>query len=69
MVEEFGYRSTRDVFWEAITGRVPPQELFLSGRAELFGDIERAMKMATILHEFTREFPCDPRRLAEVEQV
>lgn len=59
-VEEFGYRSTRKVFWEAISGQVHPQELFLTGRAEIFGNAERALKMAMILHAFTREFPCHP---------
>ena len=62
--EDFGYRATRDVFWEAISGKVHPQELFLSGRAEVFGDVEQALKMAMILHEFTREWPCDARTLA-----
>jgi hypothetical protein len=65
--EDFGYRSTREVFWEAITGQTHPQELFLSGRAELFGDMEQAMKMAMILHEFTREYPCSPPLLASME--
>ncbi len=67
--EDFGYRSTREVFWEAISGATHPQELFLTGRAELFGDIERALKMAAILHEFTREYPCDPRRLADSQRT
>ncbi|MEP0841428.1 MAG: SDR family oxidoreductase [Phycisphaerae bacterium] len=62
--EQFGYRTTREVFWEAVSGRVPPQDLFLSGRAEVFGDVERALKMAMILHAFTREFPCTPAVLA-----
>jgi nucleoside-diphosphate-sugar epimerase len=64
--EDFGYRATRDVFWEAIGGKVHPQELFLSGRAEVFGDVEQALKMAMILHAFTREWPCDAHTLARV---
>ncbi len=68
LAEEFGYRSTREVFWEAIAGATHPQELFLSGRAELFGDVEKAMKMAMILHEFTKEFPCTPRALADLQR-
>lgn len=55
---EFSYVTTRQVFAEAIAGRVPPQELFLSGRAQVVGDVERALKMAMILHAFTLEFPC-----------
>ncbi len=57
--EDFGYRTTREVFWESISGRTHPDELFLTGRAEIFGKTEQALKMAIILHEFAREFPCD----------
>lgn len=63
--EDFGYRTTRSVFWESVSGRPHPQELFLTGRAEMFGNIERALKMSMILHSFAREFPCDPKVLAE----
>ncbi|MFQ5590392.1 MAG: SDR family oxidoreductase [Phycisphaerae bacterium] len=62
--EDFGYRTTRAVFWESVSGSPHPQELFLTGRAEMFGDIEQALKMSMILHSFTREFPCDQKRLA-----
>jgi nucleoside-diphosphate-sugar epimerase len=61
--EQFGYRSTADGFWRAISGQVHPQELFLSGDAEIFGDTERALKMIMILNAFSREFPCDRRTL------
>lgn len=67
--EAFGYRTTRDVFWEAIGGRVHPQELFLSGRAELLGDVEQALKMAMILYAFAQEFPCDATQLAGMESA
>ncbi len=67
--EDFGYRSSREVFWEAISGRVHPQELFLTGRAEIFGDVERALKMAMILHEFNRECPCDTHVLEQYEEA
>jgi len=63
--EQIGYRTTREAFWEAISGRVHPQELFLTGRAEVCGDVEKALKMAMILHAFTREFPCTPALLAD----
>jgi nucleoside-diphosphate-sugar epimerase len=66
--EDFGYRCNREVFWEAIAGHVHPQELFLSGRAEIFGDVERALKMAMILHEFNRERPCDANLLEQYEE-
>jgi len=62
--EDFGYRTTRSVFWESVSGRRHPQELFLTGRAEVFGNIEQALKMSMVLHSFTREFPCDPTVLA-----
>ncbi len=58
IAEDFGYRTNRDVFWEATTGRTHPQEFFLTGKAEVFGDVERALKMAMILHAFANEFPC-----------
>lgn len=62
--EDFGYRTTRSVFWESVSGRPHPQELFLTGRAEMFGNIEQALKMSMVLHSFTKEFPCDPDTLA-----
>lgn len=62
--EDFGYRTTRAVFWESISGRRHPQELFLTGRADMFGNIEQALKMAMVLHAFTKEWPCDPKTLA-----
>lgn len=68
VAEDFGYRSSKQVFWESISGAVHPQELFLTGRAEVFGDVEGALKMAMILHEFTREFPCDPDAAQASEQ-
>jgi nucleoside-diphosphate-sugar epimerase len=61
--EEFGYRSTDAAFWRAVSGQVHPQDLFLSGEAELFGDAERALKMVMILNAFAREFPCDRHTL------
>lgn len=62
--EDFGYKTTQSVFWESVSGRPHPQELFLTGRVEMFGNIERALKMSMVLHSFTKEFPCDPKTLA-----
>ena len=56
---DFGYRSTLAGFWKSISGRHHPQQLFLKGHARITGDVERALKMAMILHAFAREFPCD----------
>jgi nucleoside-diphosphate-sugar epimerase len=60
---DFGYQASYTVFLEAITGRIRPQELFFERGAEIDGDVERALKMAAILHEFTREFPCSEGQL------
>ena len=62
--EDFGYRTTRDAFWKAVSGRVHPQELFLSGAARIYGDVEKALKMAMILNAFAREFPFIPEEAA-----
>jgi nucleoside-diphosphate-sugar epimerase len=61
--EDFGYRATTEAFWHAVSGRADPQDLFLSGGAEVFGDVEKALKMGVILHAFNRQFPCDPHVL------
>lgn len=61
--EEFGYRATPQAFWEAVGGQVEGEALFMSQQADVFGDVEKALKMSAILREFTREFPCDPPRL------
>jgi hypothetical protein len=60
---DFGYRADREAFWRAISGTAHPQELFLGGNAEVFGDVERALKMAMILNAFSREHPCDRQTL------
>jgi len=67
--EQVAYRTTLDVFWRAILGRVHPQELFLSGEARITGDIEQGLKLAMILHSFTREFPCDRQTLEKMQPV
>ncbi|RMF82534.1 MAG: NAD-dependent epimerase/dehydratase family protein [Planctomycetota bacterium] len=61
--EQFGYRTTMDAFWRAISGEVDGEQLFARGEADVFGDVESALKMAAVLREFTREYPCDRRRL------
>ncbi len=55
--EDFGYRLKRDVFFRAVAGDVHPQHAFLSGDIDVFGDVERALKMAMILHAFSQECP------------
>jgi len=61
--EQFGYRTSEAGFWRAISGRVDGEQLFMTGEADVFGDVESALKMSAILREFTREFPCDRSRL------
>ena len=62
---DFGYRTDTRAFWRAISGAAHPQEFFLEGRADVFGDVERALKMAMILNAFSREHPCDAETLLE----
>ena len=68
LAEDFGYRASPQAFWLAISGAVHPQELFLTGRADIFGDVEQALKMAMILHAFSREFPCDRQTLGKLRR-
>lgn len=55
---DFTYQTTRSLFWESIRGEVDPQAVFMEGSATITGDLEQAMKMAVVLREFNREFPC-----------
>jgi nucleoside-diphosphate-sugar epimerase len=51
------YRTSESRFWAAVAGEISGAELFLSGEAQIDGDIERALKFAIILEEFVREHP------------
>lgn len=55
--EDFGYRTTRAVFGQAVAGTLDPQQAFIGRQADVFGDVERALKMAMVLREFNRECP------------
>lgn len=55
---DFTYLTTSKVFWTALCGQADPQAVFLDGSAVVQGNLEQAMKMAVILREFSREFPC-----------
>jgi nucleoside-diphosphate-sugar epimerase len=59
--EDFGYRVDRHTFLEAVSGRLDPQHAFLNGKAQLYGNIEQALKMAMVLHLFMQEFPFESR--------
>ncbi len=52
------YRTRPDAFWRAVAGEVSGASLFLSGSAQMEGDIERGLKFAMLLERFVREFPC-----------
>ena len=51
------YRTSEPRFWAAVAGEMSGAELFLSGEAQIEGDIERALKFATALEAFVRERP------------
>ena len=65
---DFGYRADLQSFWRAISGTAHPQEFFLRGRADVFGDVARGLKMAMILNAFSREHPCDRQTLLELRR-
>lgn len=67
--EHVGYRATERAFWHAISGQARPEELFLSGEADIHGDVEQALKLAVILNEFSREFPCDRDALQREQRM
>lgn len=51
------YRTGVAEFWRAVAGEVSGAELFLSGGAEISGDVERGLKLAMLLEGFVRQFP------------
>ncbi|MEP0848740.1 MAG: SDR family oxidoreductase [Phycisphaerae bacterium] len=55
--EAFGYRVSVDEFADVVTGRRPVQDAFFEGGAEMFGDIDQALKMVSIIEKFVAEFP------------
>ncbi len=62
-VDDFVYITSRQVFWEATAGQADPQRVFLENRVRVTGDVETALKMAMVLYQFNREFPCTPESL------
>lgn len=51
------YRTSESRFWAAVAGEITAAELFLAGEAQVFGNIERALKFAMVLEDFVREHP------------
>lgn len=58
--EAFGYRVSAADFARVIGAACPVQDVFLDGDAEMFGDIDRALKMVGIMDKFVHEFPVRP---------
>ncbi len=54
---EFEYRLSYEDLVEVVSCRKPLQDVFFHGSAEMFGDVERALKMVPIIGEFLKEFP------------
>ena len=57
LTEAFGYRISYDAFKDAVAARTPLQSIFFDGRADMFGDIDQALKMVSIMRQFLDEFP------------
>ena len=55
--EDFGYRVDAETFLKVVAAELDPQQAFLNGQVEVFGDVERALKMAMVLRQFNSEFP------------
>ena len=54
---QFEYRLSYDDLVDVVSRKRPLQEVFFLGRAEMLGDIERALKMVPIITEFLNQFP------------
>ncbi len=57
LIPEFEYRLSYEDLVDVVSCRKPLQDVFFHGSAEMFGDVERALKMVPIIGEFLKEFP------------
>jgi len=55
--EDFSYHMDSDAFWDVVAGQGDPRDVFLSGRAEIVGDVEQALKTGMILARFAQVHP------------
>jgi len=55
--ESFSYHMDQVAFWEVVGGQDDPRAVFLSGRAEIVGDTEQALKAGMILAQFSQKYP------------
>jgi nucleoside-diphosphate-sugar epimerase len=63
-VADFGYRVDSRGFHDVVGGSLEPHRVFLEGRAEIEGDVERALMMGVVLEEFNRCHPWRPEDAA-----
>ncbi len=54
---EFEYRLSYEDLVDVVACRKPLQDVFFHGSAEMFGNVELALKMVPIIGEFLKEFP------------
>ena len=56
---DFGYCTDGDTFLQIAAGRRSPQQLFFKGAIQLIGNPREALRTATALEEFFKEYPYD----------
>jgi thioester reductase-like protein len=54
---EFEYRLSYEALIDVVGCHKPLQDVFFHGSAEMFGDVEHALKMVPIIAEFLKQFP------------
>jgi len=55
--EEFGFTVTSGAFADLVGGRRSLQSVFFSGEADIFGNVEKALRMVPVMAAFIEEFP------------
>ncbi len=69
LAPEFEYRLSYEDFVDVVTCTRPLQDVFFHGSAELFGDVERALKMVPIIGAFLEEFPAAGAKQTETTRL
>lgn len=54
---DFGFRVSEQAFAALVTGQCVLQRAFFNGEADIFGQVERALKFVPIMAAFIEEFP------------
>jgi nucleoside-diphosphate-sugar epimerase len=65
---EFEYRLSYEDLVDVVACRRPLQDVFFHGSAEIFGEVERALKMVPIIGEFLKEFPVNGHDTPEADR-